>query len=169
MSAISFSWGIEMHMGCWPAIRREALGAHSSGVAAALQHLKRMTFCHWEWCGRMLTGMETAPGNVAVMLPGAAVPCCEAAGVVTEPTAPGKLGGCLPETGTAGFMPASALAAAGAGEGELAGFIPLVPVLPPAWTWQQHGQLAMQNLTASTDGKRKRRKASPPNLICLDI
>lgn len=80
----------------------------------------------------MLTGSATAPGNVAAMLPEAAVPCCEVAGVVTAPTAPGKEGGCLPETGTAGFMPASGLATAGAGEGELAGFTPLVPVLPPA-------------------------------------
>ena len=78
-----------------------------------------------------LTGSLTAPGNVAVMLPGAAVVCCEVTGVVTVPTAPGKAGGCLPEAGTA-LVPASALGAAGAGEGEVTGFTPLVPVLPVA-------------------------------------
>ena len=72
------------------------------------------------------------PGNVAVMLPEAGAVCCAVTGVVTVPTAPGNEGGALPETGTAGFMPASALGTAGAGEGAAAGFSPLVPVLPLA-------------------------------------
>ncbi len=89
-------------------------------------------YCHQVCSGsRKLTGEVLAPGNVAVMLPEAAVVCFEETGVVTLPTAPGNEGGCLPETGTAGFMPASALGAAGAGEGAL-GFSPLFPVLPLA-------------------------------------
>ena len=121
------------------------LGALCSLVATIISSLDMVMVRSAVGGNGALTGALTVPGNVAVMLPGAAVVCCAVGGVVTVPTAPGKAGGCLPEAGTA-LVPASALGAAGAGEGEVAGFTPFVPVLPVACIKQQHSQYARQDL-----------------------